>query len=200
MRFILSHSFFIFDTSNLVRLATPCSNSSSSWANLFRLLLITAKLVNKPPGQRLVTNMAPQSMAACLMISAACLFVPTNKIGPFAAACCKNKEAAVKASIVLIMSMIWILLRLVKIYGFIKGFHFLVSWPNCTPDFKNSLISGSFTDACLPGTWFGVFSGVVCFSGLGSVVFSILSIFLFSSTRLFQPCQPLYRQQSGTRN
>jgi hypothetical protein len=73
------------------------------------------KLVSVPPSQRFVTNGMPQRPASASMDSCACFFVPTKTIvSPRDATPRAKSIACCKSGTVCWRSMMWILLRSVK--------------------------------------------------------------------------------------
>ncbi len=108
----------------------PFASRSSSSFRRSRRLRIVRKLVSVPPSQRSVTYGMPVRCAAARTASRAERFVPTNRIFPPSEATSLRKcDARTSPFTVSLRSMMWIVLRLPWMNGFIFGFHRLARCP-----------------------------------------------------------------------
>ena len=124
----LSSSRRMLDASFLWTESTPVFFSVVwSWRMRRMLWRIVCALVSVPPSQRVVTLNMPQASAAARTTSCACFLVPTKRIFlPSSVTPLTNLRASSSRSMLCVMSMMWMPLRLSKMYFFIFGFQRLV--------------------------------------------------------------------------
>ena len=86
-----------------------------------------------PPSQRWLMYMEPTRVASSAMVACAGFLVPTRRTSPPSAdVFVTNSFAVSRHSRVFDRSMMCAPLRLVNMYGSIRGCHRLVGWPKCT--------------------------------------------------------------------